>query len=132
LSVHGFAGHPAQTRRSRGDQFLFVNDRYVSSRYLDHAVMSAYADALPEGTYPFYAIYLSLDPRHVDVNVHPSKAEVKFDDERGIYGYVRTVVKRALGIADLVPQFEGHPLPAYHQPSSHGAFEGGFGAGSGS
>lgn len=116
LTVYGFAGHPAQTRRSRGDQFLFVNERYVSSRYLDHAVMSAYADALPEGTYPFYALFLVLDPRHVDVNVHPSKAEVKFDDERGIYGYVRTVVKRALGMADLVPQLEERRLPSYHQP----------------
>src|SRR5690606_11995798 len=89
LSVRGFVGHPSVHRRSRGDQFLFVNDRYVNNRYLDHAVSSAYGDTLPEGCFPFFALFLSLDPRHVDVNVHPAKAEVKFDDERGVYGFVR-------------------------------------------
>lgn len=123
LTVRGFAGHPAAAKRSRGEQFLFVNDRYVNSRYLEHAVVSAYGEALAEGTYPFYAIFLSLDPRHVDVNVHPSKAEVKFDDERGIYGFVRTVVKRALGIADLTPQLDTDVLPSYHRSSSRLDFD---------
>ena len=117
LSVRGFVGSPSSHRRSRGDQFLFVNDRYVNSRYLDHAVMSAFGETLPEGGYPFYALYLSLDPRHVDVNVHPAKAEVKFDDERGVYGFLRAVVKRALGVAELTPQLGNDFLPAYHQQS---------------
>lgn len=121
LSVHGFVGEPSSYRRSRGDQFLFVNDRYVNSRYLDHAVTSAFSETLPEGAYPLYALYLTLDPRHVDVNVHPAKAEVKFDDERGVYGFIRAVVKRALGLAESAPQLDGGSLPAYHRSSQGGA-----------
>lgn len=104
LSVHGFIGRPEVHRRSRGEQYLFVNGRYVKNRYLEHAVATGYAGLLPEGAYPFFALSLTLDPRHTDVNVHPTKAEVKFDDERGVYGFLRAVVKKALGTADLTPQ----------------------------
>jgi DNA mismatch repair protein MutL len=103
LTVRGFVARPERYRRVRGEQFLFVNRRVVKSRALDHAVMSAFEGLLPEGTYPFYALFLDLDPAHVDCNVHPSKAEVKFDDERGVYAFMRAVVRRALAQADLVP-----------------------------
>ena len=105
LSVYGFVGHPSLRRRSRGEQFLFVNGRFVRHRRLEHAVASAYGDALPEGTYPFFTLFLNLDPSHVDVNVHPTKAEVKFDDERGVYGFIQAVVRKALGVSELTPQF---------------------------
>ena len=107
LSVRGYVGRPEVHRRSRGEQYLFVNGRYVKNRYLEHAVATAYAGLLPEGAYPFFALALTLDPRHTDVNVHPTKAEVKFDDERGIYGFLRTVIKKALATADLTPQLAG-------------------------
>ena len=103
LTLRGFVGRPEHYRRSRGEQFLFVNDRVVRSRALDHAVTSAFEGLLPEGAYPFFALFLTLDPAHVDVNVHPSKQEVKFDDEHGLYRFVRAVVRKALGTADLVP-----------------------------
>ena len=103
LRLHGYVGRPEHTRRVRGEQFLFVNDRVVKSRALDHAVLSAYDGLIPEGTYPFFALFLDLDPSHVDVNVHPSKAEVKFDDERSVYAFVRAVVRRALAQADIGP-----------------------------
>lgn len=109
LTVRGFVCEPEFNRRSRGEQFLYINGRYVRNRSLDHAVMSAYEELLPDGVFPFYALFLQLDPRHVDVNVHPTKAEVKFDDERGIYAFVKTVVKKALGTALLMPQVP--PLP---------------------
>ena len=105
LSVKGFLGNPEFHRRSRGEQFLFVNDRYIKNRYLEHAVRSAYDDILPEGVYPFFILFLSIDPRHVDVNVHPTKAEVKFDDERGIYGFIRTIAQKGLSSTILAPQF---------------------------
>ena len=107
LSVHGFVGRPEVHRRSRGEQYLFVNNRYVKNRYLEHAVATGYQGLLPEGAHPFFALFLTLDPRHTDVNVHPTKAEVKFDDERGVYGFLRAVVRKALGTADLTPQLSG-------------------------
>ncbi len=106
LSMWGFLGRPELHRKNRGEQFFFVNRRYVRHRYLEHAVTSSYEHLIPEGAHPFFVLFLELDPKHVDVNVHPTKAEVKFDDERGIYGVLRAIVRRALGMADLVPQIE--------------------------
>jgi DNA mismatch repair protein MutL len=103
LTVRGLVGRPHLARRGKGEQFLFVNDRFVRDRGLEHAVAAAFGGLIPEGSRPLFAVFLSLDPRHVDVNVHPTKTEVKFDDERGIYGMLRAVVKKALGDSDLVP-----------------------------
>jgi len=106
LSARGLVSKPDYFRRSRGEQFLFVNDRFVKDRYLEHAVRSAYEELIPDGSFPFFVVFLSMDPRHVDVNVHPTKAEVKFDDERGIYGFLRSVVRKGIGSATLAPQFD--------------------------
>ena len=105
MAVRGFLGRPDDARRSRGLQFLFVNGRWVKHRYLEHAVLAAYEYLLPEGSYPFFTLFLDIDPRHVDVNVHPTKSEVKFDDERGVYGMLRAVVGRALGTSFRTPDF---------------------------
>jgi DNA mismatch repair protein MutL len=106
LTVEGFVGTPSFHRKTRGEQFLFVNDRYVKDRYLSHAVKKAYGDLLPDGAFPFFALFLSMDPRRVDVNVHPQKSEVKFDDQSGIYGFLRSAVRRALGRVHATPQME--------------------------
>ncbi|MCB0718767.1 MAG: DNA mismatch repair endonuclease MutL [Bacteroidetes bacterium] len=103
LSVTGIVGRRPLNRRSRGRQYLFVNGRSIRSRYLEHAVRSACERNLSEGEYPFYVLFLDLDPEHVDVNVHPTKAEVKFDDERGVYSVVRAVIARATSMADAAP-----------------------------
>ena len=107
LTVRGFVGAPSFHRKTRGEQFLFVNDRYVRDRYLSHAVKKAYGDLLPDGAFPFFALFLSMDPRRVDVNVHPQKSEVKFDDQSGIYGFLRSAVRRALGRVHTTPQVDG-------------------------
>ena len=107
LTIEGFAGEPSFHRKTRGEQFLFVNDRYVKDRYLSHAVKKAYGDMLPDGAFPFFALFLQMDPRRVDVNVHPQKSEVKFDDQSGIYGFLRSAVRRALGRVHATPQIEG-------------------------
>ncbi|MEO0559214.1 MAG: DNA mismatch repair endonuclease MutL, partial [Bacteroidota bacterium] len=101
LTASGLVGTPSVARSSRSDQYLFINGRYVQSRSLAHAVAQAYGGLLPEGKHPRFVLFLTVDPRHVDVNVHPTKTEVKFDDDRGVYSFVRAVVKKGLGEAGL-------------------------------
>jgi DNA mismatch repair protein MutL len=106
LTVRGFVGRGSFHRKTRGEQFLFVNDRHVTDRYLSHAVKKAYGDLLPDGAFPFFALFLTMKPQRVDVNVHPQKEEVKFDDQSGIYGFLRSAVREALGRVHVSPQFE--------------------------
>ncbi len=103
MTIDGFVAKPEFSRRTRGEQFFFVNQRYIKNRLLDHAVSNAYGEMLPKGSYPFFTLFLHIDPKHVDVNVHPTKAEVKFDDERGVYGFILAVIRKALGDADITP-----------------------------
>ena len=120
-AVHGFVGNMDLFRTSRGEQFLFLNRRYIQSKSLNWAVLSAYESMLPKGAYPFYVVLLRLSPDKVDVNVHPSKIEVRFEDERAVYGLVFRAVKEALlqgGVAPVLrppesgqEEFETVPLP---------------------
>ncbi len=106
LKVSGYVGKPESARKTRGEQFIFVNHRFVRNNYLNHAVTSAYESLLPENSYPFYVLFLSIDPKHIDVNVHPTKTEIKFDDERAVYAVVRAAVRQALGANNLVPALD--------------------------
>lgn len=112
LSVSGLVAHPDRARRSRGEQYLYINGRYVKSRSLDHAVGSAFGALLPERRHALYALFLDVDPRHVDVNVHPTKTEVKFDDDRGVYSFVQAVVKRSLAEGGLGLSFDDRAVRA--------------------
>jgi len=106
LKITGYVGRPESSKRTRGEQFLFVNNRFIRNNYLHHAVMNGFEGLLPEGSFPFYALFIELDPKHVDVNVHPTKTEIKFDDERSIYAYMRSAVKQALGAHNLSPTLD--------------------------
>lgn len=106
LSLSGFIGKPDFARKSRVDQYLFLNKRFIINRSINHAIYSGYEHLLEKGNFPFYLVSLELDPRKVDVNVHPSKMEVKFSDEQSIYRFVMSVVRKALGAQDLVPSLE--------------------------
>ncbi|MBO6576549.1 MAG: DNA mismatch repair endonuclease MutL [Rhodothermales bacterium] len=106
LSVRGWIGQPEVRKRNRGEQFLLVNGRPIRSRYLEHAVYNSYRGLIPEGTFPFFTIVLDVDTRHVDVNVHPTKSEVRFDDERGVYSMLKAVVGRALSEGAGVLRFD--------------------------
>ncbi|MBL7850163.1 MAG: DNA mismatch repair endonuclease MutL [Cyclobacteriaceae bacterium] len=106
VSVDGFIGKPDSAKKTRGEQFLFVNDRFIRNNYLNHAVVSAYEGLLPDGSFPFYVLFLTIDPKHVDVNVHPTKTEIKFDDERAVYAVVRAAVRQALGAHNLTPTLD--------------------------
>lgn len=102
-SVTGFIGRPNFAKKSRGNQFLFLNTRYIINRLINHAVVSAYEQMIDSSEYPPYVIFLNINPREVDVNVHPSKLEVKFSNERHIYSLVNAVVRRGLYEHDLSP-----------------------------
>lgn len=103
ITLNGFIGKPAMLTKSKGDQYLFLNKRYVVSKQINHAVFNAYENILEKGDYPFFVLFLSIDPSKIDVNIHPSKLEVKFDDERDVYHFVMAVIKKSLGMFDLVP-----------------------------
>jgi DNA mismatch repair protein MutL len=106
LKVSGYVGKPDFARKTRGEQFLFVNHRFIRSNYLHHAVMSAFEGLLPDGSYPFYVLFIEIDPRHIDVNVHPTKTEIKFVDERAVYAVVRAAVRQAIGSHNLTPAID--------------------------
>ena len=106
VKVTGYIGRPESARKTRGDQFLFVNNRFIKSNYLNHAVSNAFEGLLPDGSYPFYVLFMEIDPMHIDVNVHPTKTEIKFDDERAVYAVVRATVRQALGAHNLSPAID--------------------------
>jgi len=105
MRVTGFIGKQDATKKSRGNQYLYLNGRYIVNRSLNHAIVSAYGTIIPRDEFPLYVIMLELEPRRVDVNVHPSKMEVKFSDERLIYGILRNSVKNTLTNANIIPSF---------------------------
>lgn len=106
LNLSGYVGRPEAARKSRGEQFLFVNKRYIRSNYLNHAVTHAFEGLLPEGSYPFYILFIEIAPHHIDVNVHPTKTEIKFDDERIVYTIIKSAVRQALGAHNLAPAID--------------------------
>lgn len=106
MAVSGYIGKPESAKRTRGEQFIFVNQRFVRNNYLNHAVVSAYDSLLADGSYPFYVLFITIDPKHIDVNVHPTKTEIKFDDERAVYAVVRAAVRQALGAHNLTPALD--------------------------
>ncbi|MCG8311500.1 MAG: DNA mismatch repair endonuclease MutL [Cytophagales bacterium] len=105
-SLKGYIGKADFVKKSRGEQFFFVNNRFIKSNYLNHAVVSAYEGLIPEGTFPFFVLFVEIDPKRIDVNVHPTKTEIKFDDERSIYGLIKTSVRKALGAFNITPALD--------------------------
>jgi len=111
MNVHGFIGKPSLLKKSKGEQYLFLNSRYVISKQINHAVFSAFENFLEKGDYPFFILFIDIDPHHVDVNVHPSKLEVRFENEKEIYTFVVAVIKKSLGLYDLVPNMSFSDSP---------------------
>lgn len=106
LTIHGFIGKPDAARKTRGEQYFFVNKRFIKSNYLHHAVMTAFDNLLAKDSYPAYCLFIDLDPAQVDVNVHPTKQEIKFEDERIIYAFVHAAVKHALAQFSIAPSLD--------------------------
>lgn len=103
VTLEGFIGKPEFGKKNRGEQFFFVNNRFIKNGYLHHAVMSAYEGLLKEGVQPSYFIYLQVPPHTLDINIHPTKTEVKFDEEQSLYAILRSSVKHSLGQFNVAP-----------------------------
>ncbi len=106
LRIRGYCGKPEFTKKRSGDQFFFVNGRFIQSRYLHHAVKKAYDRLIPEDAWPMYVLFLALDATQIDINVHPTKQEIKFEDERLVYQYLRVAVRHALGQFSVAPMID--------------------------
>lgn len=111
VSVKGFIVKPEFARKKRGGQFFFVNNRFIKSSYLHKAVVEAFEHLLPNGYYPAYFINLTINPERIDINIHPTKTEIKFDDEYSIFAILRSAVKHSLGQYNIAPSldFTIHP-----------------------
>ena len=106
LNVKGYIGKPESAKKTRGEQFFFVNNRFIKSTYLHHAVSSAFDGLIANDQHPFYVLFLDIDPAHIDINVHPTKTEIKFEDERTVYAVIRSAVKQALGAHHVTPSLD--------------------------
>jgi DNA mismatch repair protein MutL len=106
MNIYGFVGKPETARKTRGDQYFFVNSRFIKSAYLNHAVNSAFDEMIPKDSFPGYVLFIDLDPSQVDINVHPTKQEIKFEDEKIIYAFVQAAVKHALAQFSIAPSLD--------------------------
>ncbi len=106
IVINGFIGKPEIAKKSKGEQILFVNRRFIRSPYLQHAVRSSYENIIPPEHVPFYILFLNIDPAQIDVNVHPTKHEIKFEDERLIYQFLKAATRYSLAQFSLTPQLD--------------------------
>ena len=113
LRITGFVGKPDYYKKTRGEQLFFVNKRFIKSSYLHHAVMSAYEEMLPADSFALYTLFLDIDPARIDINVHPTKQEIKFDDEKLVYNYLKVTVRHALGTHNITPTLDFEQEPAF-------------------
>ncbi len=106
MNIYGFVGKPETAKKTRGDQYFFVNNRFIKSAYLNHAVMSAFNEMIAKDSFPMYVLFIDLDPSQVDINVHPTKQEIKFEDEKIVYAFVQAAVKHALAQFSIAPSLD--------------------------
>ncbi|MFA7325676.1 MAG: DNA mismatch repair endonuclease MutL [Candidatus Kapaibacterium sp.] len=106
IKVHGFVGKPFLAKQNSSNQYLFLNERTIKNRYLNHAIMSCYEELLEEKRFPFYVLFLEIDHNNIDINVHPQKHEVKFENDRLVYNVVKNAVMSTLREVNLIPEFK--------------------------
>ncbi|QNK62394.1 DNA mismatch repair endonuclease MutL [Pedobacter sp. PAMC26386] len=106
INLKGFIGKPQFAKKTRGEQFFFVNNRFIKDAYLNHALNKAYEDLLSDDNFPFYVLFIDIDPAKIDVNVHPTKTEIKYLDEKSIYAIIHSAVKRSLGRFNISPTID--------------------------
>lgn len=106
VKISGYVGKPETAKKKRGEQYFFVNNRFIKSPYLNHAVYEAYRELIASDAHPAYYIFLEVDPKTIDVNIHPTKTEIKFIDDKTIYALLHSSVKRALGKANVGPSLD--------------------------
>ena len=106
MNIYGFVGKPETAKKTRGDQYFFVNNRFIKSGYLHHALMNAFDGMIARDSFPMYTLFIDLDPAQVDINVHPTKQEIKFEDEKIVYAFVQSAVKHALAQFSITPTLD--------------------------
>lgn len=106
MNIIGFVGKPETAKKTRGDQYFFVNNRFIKSAYLNHAVMGAFDSMIAKDSFPMYTLFIDLDPAQLDINVHPTKQEIKFEDEKIVYAFVQSAVKHALAQFSISPTLD--------------------------
>jgi len=115
INLKGYIGKPEFAKKTRGEQFFFVNDRFIKDNYLNHAVNKAYEELLPNDHFPLYVLFIEIDPAKIDVNVHPTKTEIKYLDEKSIYAIIHSAVKRSLGRFNISPTLDFNQETAFSQ-----------------
>jgi DNA mismatch repair protein MutL len=106
LNIYGFVGKPETAKKTRGDQYFFVNNRFIKSAYLNHAVTNAFQEIITADSFPAYVLFIDLDPAQIDINVHPTKQEIKFEDEKIVYAFIHAAIKHALAQFSITPTLE--------------------------
>ncbi len=106
VKIKGFIIKPEFAKKTRGEQFFFLNKRFIKNPYLHHAVQSAFEELLPKDSFASYFLLIDVDPKTIDINIHPTKTEVKFEDEKTIYSFLRSAVKRSLGQFNIAPSID--------------------------
>ena len=119
LKINGFVGKPEFSKKTRSEQFFFVNNRYIKSPYLNHAVNAAYDGLLKDGYHPSYFLNLTVDPTTIDINIHPTKTEIKFDDEHTLYAILRAAIKHSLGQFNIAPVLDFEQQQQFNTPYSY-------------
>ena len=117
--LEGFVLKPSQAKKTRGQQFFFVNNRFIKSSFLHHAIITAFQGLLKPGHHPGYFLFLNIDTKRIDINIHPTKTEVKFDDEQSLYAILRSAIKHSLGIFQIAPTLDFHQNQAIELPYSY-------------
>jgi DNA mismatch repair protein MutL len=124
VKITGFVGRPENARKNRNNQYFFVNNRFIKSPFLNHAVEKSYKELLPDASYPAYCIFFEMAPENIDINIHPTKTEVKFTDEQMMYAFLTAAVRKSLGQFNITPSldFEDNPgfniIPGQHRPAA--------------
>jgi DNA mismatch repair protein MutL len=116
IEIKGYVIKPEYSKKTRGEQFFFVNNRFIKDPYLHHAVQGAFEEMLPSGHYPSYFLSITINPQKIDINIHPTKTEIKFEDEKSIYAIMRSAVKRSLGLNNIVPTIDFNQEMSFNIP----------------
>ncbi|MBC3846910.1 DNA mismatch repair endonuclease MutL [Winogradskyella echinorum] len=119
LKISGFVGKPEFSKKTKSEQFFFVNQRFIKSPYLNHALKSAFEGLLKDGYHPSYFLNLTVDPKTIDINIHPTKTEIKFDDEHTLYAILRSAVKHSLGQFNIAPVLDFEQQSNFNTPYNY-------------
>jgi len=122
VKISGFIGKPEFAKKTRGEQFFFVNNRFIKHPYLHHSVENAFNQLLPSGSFPTYFIFLNVDPQTIDINIHPTKTEVNFQDSKLIYAILQSAVKQSLGKFSITPSIDFDIEQSFKTPTYLGKF----------